>query len=199
MGKNQWVVRHGDAWAQRGEGNSLVTRTFDPQREAIESARETGRREGGELFIQNQSGQIRERNSYGYAPHPPKGMTQSWVVSPTAENRHPKSGRPCAPTPGRVDRADRSRYAPKWSATAVQSARHRVGSRTVLRGKPRSVQVAPLSVSLATGTGVPPGRDDPRGWPTGPGREHYWCPPSRILDAFGLWLGLGGATTRAAA
>lgn len=28
MSKNQWVVRHGDGWAQRGEGDSRVTRTF---------------------------------------------------------------------------------------------------------------------------------------------------------------------------
>lgn len=46
MGKNQWVVRHGDGWAQRGEGNSRVTRSFDTQRQAIDSARETARREG---------------------------------------------------------------------------------------------------------------------------------------------------------
>ena len=57
MGKNQWVVRHGDGWAQRGEGNSRVTRAFDTQREAIDSAGERpARREGSELFIQNQSG-----------------------------------------------------------------------------------------------------------------------------------------------
>ncbi len=73
MGKNQWVVRHGDGWAQRGEGNGRVTRTFDTQREAIDSARGTARRERSELFIQDQGGRIRERNSYGNDPHPPKG------------------------------------------------------------------------------------------------------------------------------
>ncbi len=73
MGKNQWVVRHGDGWAQRGEGNSRVTRTFGTQREAIDAARETARRGGSELYIQNRSGQIRERDTYGHDPHPPKG------------------------------------------------------------------------------------------------------------------------------
>lgn len=73
MGKNQWVVPHDGGWAQRGEGNSRVTRNFDTQREAIDAARETARRERSEVFVQNESGQIRERNSYGPDPHPPKG------------------------------------------------------------------------------------------------------------------------------
>ena len=73
MSKNQWVVRHGDGWAQRGEGNSRVTRTFDTQQEAIDAARDTARREHSELLIQGENGQIRERNSYGDDPIPPKG------------------------------------------------------------------------------------------------------------------------------
>jgi hypothetical protein len=73
MGKNQWVVPHGDKWAQRGEGNDRVTRTFDTQREAIDAARDTAKREGSEIIIQGEDGQIRERNSYGNDPFPPKG------------------------------------------------------------------------------------------------------------------------------
>jgi hypothetical protein len=73
MGKNQWVVRHGDGWAQRGEGNLRVTRTFGTQQQAIDAARDTARRENSELLIQGEDGQIRERNSYGHDPHPPKG------------------------------------------------------------------------------------------------------------------------------
>lgn len=73
MGKNQWVVPHGDKWAQRGEGNGRVTRTFDTQRQAIDAARDTAKRERSELLIQGENGQIRERNSYGNDPNPPKG------------------------------------------------------------------------------------------------------------------------------
>lgn len=73
MSKNQWVVRHGEGWAQLGEGNSRVTRTFGTQQEAIDAARETARREQSELIIQAENGQIRERNSYGNDPFPPKG------------------------------------------------------------------------------------------------------------------------------
>jgi hypothetical protein len=73
MGKNQWVVPHGDQWAQRGEGNDKVTRVFDRQSDAIEAARDTARRERSELIIQGEDGKIRERNSYGSDPFPPKG------------------------------------------------------------------------------------------------------------------------------
>lgn len=73
MGKNQWVVRHGDGWAHRGEGSDRVTRAFERQQDAIESARSAARMEHSELIIQGEDGQIRERNSYGNDPHPPKG------------------------------------------------------------------------------------------------------------------------------
>jgi hypothetical protein len=73
MGKNQWVVQHGDQWAQRGEGNDKVTRVFERQSDAIEAARDTARRERSELIIQGEDGKIRERNSYGDGPFPPKG------------------------------------------------------------------------------------------------------------------------------
>lgn len=73
MGNDQWVVPHGKGWAQRAEGNNRITRTFATQREAIAAARATARRERSELFIQNREGQIRERNSYGRDPYPPKG------------------------------------------------------------------------------------------------------------------------------
>ena len=66
-GKNQWVVRHGDGWAQRGEGNQRVTRIFERQTDAIAAARETARRERSELIIQGEDGQIRERSRYGNA------------------------------------------------------------------------------------------------------------------------------------
>jgi hypothetical protein len=73
VGKNQWVVPHGDKWAQRGDGSDRVTRVFETQREAIDAARETARRERSELIIQGEDGRIRERNSYGPDPFPPRG------------------------------------------------------------------------------------------------------------------------------
>jgi hypothetical protein len=73
MARNQWVVKHGEKWAQRGEGNTRVTRTFDTQGQAIEAARQTAQRSHSELFIQGEDGKIRDRSSYGNDPYPPKG------------------------------------------------------------------------------------------------------------------------------
>lgn len=73
MGKNQHVVPHNGDWAVRGEGNQRVTRITGTQREAIEIAREIARNQESELFIHRQDGRIRDRDSYGNDPYPPKG------------------------------------------------------------------------------------------------------------------------------
>lgn len=73
MGKNQHVVPTNGRWGVRGEGNTRFTQTFDPQREAYERAREIAINQQSELFIHNRQGRIRERNSYGNDPYPPKG------------------------------------------------------------------------------------------------------------------------------
>lgn len=48
-GKNQYVVRHGDKWGVRGEGNQRLTREFDTQREAIDFGRGIARNQESEL------------------------------------------------------------------------------------------------------------------------------------------------------
>jgi len=73
MGKNQWVVPRSDGWAVRGEGNTRDTSHHDTQAQAIEVARNLARKERSELFVQDQHGKIRERNTYGHDPFPPKG------------------------------------------------------------------------------------------------------------------------------
>lgn len=72
MGKNQYVVRSGDQWGVRGEGNQKLTRKCDTQGEAIEHARSIARNQGSELKIQNRNGQFRDSDSYGNDPCPPK-------------------------------------------------------------------------------------------------------------------------------
>ena len=72
-GKNQYVVRRGDGWGVRGEGNSRLTGSFDTQREAIERGREIARNQGSELRIQGSDAKFREAWSYGNDPFPPKG------------------------------------------------------------------------------------------------------------------------------
>lgn len=72
-GKNQHVVRRGDDWAVLGAGNSRDTAHFDTQREAIARATEIARNQGSEVLIHGRNNLIRERNSYGNDPIPPRG------------------------------------------------------------------------------------------------------------------------------
>lgn len=71
--KNQHVVPHGQNWAVKGAGNSKATSIHTSQAEAISKAREIAINQKSELLIHGQNGQIREKNSYGSDPFPPKG------------------------------------------------------------------------------------------------------------------------------
>lgn len=71
-GKNQHVVRHGDGWAVKGEGNSKATKVTETQKEAIEVAENIARNQKSDTKIHGRDGKIREGNSYGNDPHPPK-------------------------------------------------------------------------------------------------------------------------------
>ena len=72
-GKNQHVVPHAGGWAVRGAGSQRASGVFDTQREAIGRAREISRNQGSELLIHGRDGRIRERDSHGGDPNPPKG------------------------------------------------------------------------------------------------------------------------------
>ena len=69
----QHVVPSGDKWSVRRAGAVKASARFDTQAEAIERAREIAQNQATELFIHGRDGRIRERNSYGGDPHPPKG------------------------------------------------------------------------------------------------------------------------------
>lgn len=73
MGKNQHVTPVGDKWQVKGAGNEKVTATFNTQREAIVRAKEIAINQQSEVFIHGRNGKIRERNSYGNDPFPPRG------------------------------------------------------------------------------------------------------------------------------
>lgn len=70
---NQHVVPRGDDWAVVGEGNSRDTSHHDTQSEAIAAARGIARNQKSELLVHGENGRIRDRNSYGHDPSPPKG------------------------------------------------------------------------------------------------------------------------------
>lgn len=71
--KNQHVVPHSEGWAVRGAGNERATSVHETQREAISAARQAAIRQGSEMLIHGEDGRIRERNTYGKDPFPPKG------------------------------------------------------------------------------------------------------------------------------
>jgi uncharacterized protein YdaT len=72
MGKNRHVVPHGSGWAVRKEGSSRVSSTHKTQQEAIDNARNGAKRDGGEVVIHRPDGRIRDKDSYGPDPNPPK-------------------------------------------------------------------------------------------------------------------------------
>ena len=74
MGKNQHVTKHpGGGWQIKGEGNQRATVITNTQQEAINKARDIARNQKSELYIHGRDGKIREKNSHGNDPHPPKG------------------------------------------------------------------------------------------------------------------------------
>jgi hypothetical protein len=66
------VVPHGGEWATRREGAERVSGTFPTQAKAAEAGREAARRDQTEVLIHGRNGQIRERESYGNDPFPPR-------------------------------------------------------------------------------------------------------------------------------
>ena len=71
--RNQHVVPRDERWAVQGAGADRATAVVDTQREAVERAREIARKQGTEVLIHGRDGRIRERDSYGNDPSPPKG------------------------------------------------------------------------------------------------------------------------------
>jgi Uncharacterized protein conserved in bacteria (DUF2188) len=62
--KNQYVIRHPEGWAVKGEGNSRATRVFDRQWEAINFGIEVVKNQRSILIILNRKGVERDRKDY---------------------------------------------------------------------------------------------------------------------------------------
>jgi hypothetical protein len=71
--RNQHVIPHDNGWAVRGAGSRHASSIHRTQGEAISAGREIARNQQSELFIHGRNGRIRERDSYGNDPFPPKG------------------------------------------------------------------------------------------------------------------------------
>ena len=66
------VVPHNGGWAVRREGSERVSSTHDTQTEAIQGGRHFAQNQGVELVIHRPNGQIRDSDSYGNDPMPPR-------------------------------------------------------------------------------------------------------------------------------
>ena len=74
MGKSQHVTPHpAGGWQVKGEGNSKATDRTSTQKEAIDRARAISRNQGSELVIHRPNGMIRDKDSHGRDPFPPRG------------------------------------------------------------------------------------------------------------------------------
>jgi uncharacterized protein YdaT len=70
--KDIHVVPHADGWATKKEGAQRAGNVTPTQKEAIEKARDQAIREQVEVVIHRKNGAIRDSDSYGNDPSPPK-------------------------------------------------------------------------------------------------------------------------------
>jgi uncharacterized protein YdaT len=66
------VVPHQDGWATKKEGAERAGHITRTQQQAIEKAGEQARREKVEVVIHRRDGRIRDSDSYGNDPFPPR-------------------------------------------------------------------------------------------------------------------------------
>jgi uncharacterized protein YdaT len=73
MGKNQHVTKHPEGgWQVKGAGNEKATKITDTQKQAIGAAIEIAKHQKTEVVIHGTDGRIRDKDSYGNDPNPPK-------------------------------------------------------------------------------------------------------------------------------
>lgn len=70
--KDVHVVPHENGWATRRQGADRVGSTHDTQADAIDAARQRAIRDRAEVVIHGRDGRIRDKDSYGNDPNPPR-------------------------------------------------------------------------------------------------------------------------------
>ena len=68
------VVPHQGGWAIRREGSARASSRHDTQAQAIQAGRQYAENQGTELVIHRPNGRIRDSDSYGNDPMPPRDM-----------------------------------------------------------------------------------------------------------------------------
>lgn len=66
------VVPDGNEWSVKREGAGRASSKHRTQRDAIEHGRELAKKASTELVIHRPNGQIRDSDSYGNDPNPPR-------------------------------------------------------------------------------------------------------------------------------
>lgn len=67
------ITPHKDGWQVKRAGNSKASKVCPTQKECIGYGTQQAKKSGAELYIHNRQGKIREKNSFGNDPYPPKG------------------------------------------------------------------------------------------------------------------------------
>lgn len=71
---NYWTQQRSDGkWESKREGADRAARVTDTQAEAWVYSKEKAESGRGEAFFKGRDGRVRERNTYGKDPYPPKG------------------------------------------------------------------------------------------------------------------------------
>ena len=74
MNNNQHVTPHKNGgWQVKGAGNKRATRITNTQEKAIKIAKQIAQNQHSEVVIHRRDGKIRDKNSYGNDPFPPRG------------------------------------------------------------------------------------------------------------------------------
>ena len=66
------VPRDDGRWAVQRAGGQRASSVHDTQGDAVNAGRDLARQAGGELRIHRPNGQIRDSDSYGNDPNPPR-------------------------------------------------------------------------------------------------------------------------------
>lgn len=69
---NQHIVPNGNIWQVKRENSDKATKNFATQKEAIDYGRNIAKNQESELVIHDKKGRIRDKDSYGNDPCPPK-------------------------------------------------------------------------------------------------------------------------------
>ena len=71
---NIWTQQRKDGrWESKREGARRASKASDTQAGAWDYSKSQAKKSGGEAFLKGRDGKIRERNTYGKDPFPPKG------------------------------------------------------------------------------------------------------------------------------